>query len=159
MLARLPRLPRLLGFAPIALGALLAACAADPAPQANGFNVELWFDAPSGGLVVGTSKEVLVQRIEAQYSRCSGAVTVCDPNAPEPIELLSAACEDAACVVDHASTREGALVLETTGMKEGSTTLRVKVRNVASGAVLEDAYPLVIQLPRSNDERRAPFDR
>lgn len=138
----------------VALGALLGGCAADPAPQANGFNVELWFDAPAGGLVVGTTKEVKVQRIEARYTRCVGSSTVCDPRAAEPISLVSAACDDDACTVDASSVRDGALLLQTTGTKEGPTTLRVRVKNVATGEILEDAYPIVVQLPRSIDERR-----
>lgn len=148
------RLGPLLPIVLASLGLLLGGCAADPAPQANGFNVELWFDAPAGGLVVGATKEVKVQRIEAQYSRCEGASTVCDPRAAAPITLVSAACDDDACTVDASSTRDGALILETTGTKEGPTTLRVRVKNVATGELLEDAYPIVVQLPRSIDERR-----
>lgn len=146
---------RSLLFAPLALaGALLGGCAADPAPQANGFNVELWFDAPAGGLVVGTAKEVKVQRIEANYARCQSSSTVCDPRAPEPISLVSAACDDDACTVDASSSRDGAVILQTTGTKEGPTTLRVSVKDVATGEVFEDAFPIVVQLPHSLDERR-----
>lgn len=130
-------------------------CVSDPAPQANGFNVELWFEAPSGGLVVGAPKEVTVQRLEARYTQCSGADSVCDVRAAEPIALVSAACDDGACTVTTSTTRDGALVLETVGVVEGPTTLRVKVKDVATGDVLEDAYPLVIQLPHAPYERRA----
>ena len=123
--------------------ASLAACAAEPSPQANGFNVELWFEAP-GALTVGTPSDVTVQRIQLQYARCAESKGNCDPRAALPLTLVSAACDDAACLTDVSPTNGGSLVLTTPGTREGSTTLRVKVR-CEDGQVYEDAYPLTFR--------------
>lgn len=137
--------------APLGVG-----CAADPTPQANGFNVELWFDAPSTGIVVGTREAVSVKRIQTQYARCVGATASCDPNAPTPIDFIAAACDDEACTVDRAEAQsDGGLVLAIVGKKEGPTTLRVRVKDRETGAEIDDAYPIVVQFPRSLDEHRA----
>lgn len=122
----------------------LAACAAEPSPQANGFNVELWFEAP-GSLTVGTPADVVVQRIQLQYSRCTESKGACDPRAAMPLTLLSAACDDDACTTQAAATsKDGTLVVTTTGAREGATTLRVKARG-EDGQVYEDAYPLTFR--------------
>ena len=129
----------------IALLALasLAACAAEPSPQANGFNVELWFEAPST-LTVGTPSEVTVQRIQLQYGRCAQSKGQCDPRAAMPLTLVSATCDDDACVTTVSPSTDASLVLTTTGTREGSTTLRVKART-EDGQVYEDAYPLTFR--------------
>lgn len=134
--------------------AFATGCAADPAPQANGYNVELWFEAPPGGLVVGAPEPITVKRIESLYTRCQSD-TVCDPRATAPIELVSAACDDDACTVTGSATDDGALVLQAVGVKEGPTTLRVHVRQLATGAELEDAYPIVVHFPAAGERRFA----
>lgn len=121
----------------------VAACAAEPSPQANGFNVELWFEAPAG-LTVDKPIDVTVQRIQLQYARCIEARGQCDPHAALPLTLVSAACDDGACVTVAAPSEGGTLVLTTTGVREGSTTLRVKAQT-EDGQVYEDAYPLTFR--------------
>lgn len=123
--------------------ASLAACAAEPSPQANGFNVELWFEAPTG-LTVGTPSEVTVQRIQLQYTRCAESEGPCDPRAPLPLTLVSAACDEGGCLTEVSPSSDGSIVLTTTGTREGSTTLRVKARS-EDGTVFEDAYPLTFR--------------
>ena len=132
----------LTSFAALALLSL-AACAGEPSPQANGFNVELWFEAP-GSLTVGTPSDVTVQRIQLQYSRCTESKGQCDPHASLPLTLVSAACDDDACTAEASPSKDGAIVLTTTGAREGSTTLRVKAAT-EDGQVFEDAYPLTFR--------------
>jgi hypothetical protein len=142
-----------------ALAALGAGCAADPAPQANGYNVELWFEAPSGGLVVGAPAAVTVKRIESSYARCQGGDAVCDPRTTAPIQFVSAACDRDACRVERTESLDGALVLDAVGLAEGPTTLRVRVKELASGTELEDAYPIVVHLPPPSPVRFGPISR
>ena len=133
----------LTSFALASLAAVLAACAAEPSPQANGFNVELWFEAPSS-LTVGTPSEVTVQRIQLQYRRCAESKGQCDPRAPLPLTLVSAACDEGGCTTEVSPSSDGSIVLTTTGTREGSTTLHVKARS-EDGTVYEDAYPLTFR--------------
>lgn len=132
----------LTSFAVLSLLAL-AACAAEPSPQANGFNVELWFEAP-GRLTVGTPSDVKVARIQLEYSHCAGAETRCDPRSSMPLTLVSAACDDDACTTEVMPSPDGSIVLATTGIRAGSATLRVKAQS-ADGQPFEDSYPLTFR--------------
>ena len=128
----------------IALLAATAACVAAPAPEANGYNVQLYFEgAPLGdATAVGTPAVVTVRRLEQRPDLC--ATSTCDPTTETPITLLSAAC-DTLCTVTPVAGSDGAVTLQATADQAGSTTLRVRVRSVIDGAEWDDAYPLAFR--------------
>ncbi len=128
----------------IALLAASAACVAAPAPDANGYNVQLYFEgAPLGdATTVGTPAVVTVRRLEQRPDLCTTAT--CDPTSETPITLVSAAC-DTLCTVTPVSGSDGAVTLQATADRAGSTTLRVRVRSQIDGAEWDDGYPLAFQ--------------
>ena len=77
---------------------LVVGCAAPPAPEANGYDVQLYFDGVPAGAqtLVGTSATISVKRIEQRTDQCTS--TACDPIADLPIALLSASCDDVCTV-------------------------------------------------------------
>ena len=129
------------GFSILALAAT-AACVASPAPEANGYNVQLYFEgAPLGQeTLVGAPAVVTVRRLEQRPDLCSGSAS-CDPTSETPITLVSASC-DAVCTVTPVSGPDGAVTLQATAGQAGSTTLRVRVRSQIDGAEWDDGYPL-----------------
>jgi hypothetical protein len=120
----------------IFLSLSLFACVA-PTPEANGYNVELFFDGVPLGTEtpVGSPATIIVRRIEQR-----GA----NPEAETPIELVSAAC-DAVCDVTPLHEDGNAITLEATADHPGSTTLRVRVRSLVDGAEWDDGYPLAFR--------------
>jgi hypothetical protein len=125
--------------------AATAACVAAPAPEANGYDVQLYFEgAPIGAeTLVGTPAVVTVRRLEQRTELCSGTSS-CDPTSETPITLVSAAC-DAVCDVAPITGPDGAVTLQATADSAGSTTLRVRVRSQIDGAEWDDAYPLAFR--------------
>ncbi|HEX7602490.1 MAG TPA: hypothetical protein VF316_12830, partial [Polyangiaceae bacterium] len=81
---------------------------------------------------------------QLQYTRCAESKGQCDPRAPLPLTLVSAACDEGGCTTQVSPSSDGSIVLTTTGTREGSTTLRVKARS-EDGTVFEDAYPLTFR--------------
>ena len=124
----------------------MVGCVASPTPEANGYNVQLYFEgAPLGSSVpVNQPAVVTVRRLEQRTDQCSGATaSQCDPTTETPITLLSATC-DAVCTVVALPTTDGsgAVALQATATEPGSTTLRVRVRSTVDGAEWDDGYPL-----------------
>ena len=77
------------------------ACVANSTPDANGYNVQLYFDgAPLGSaMAVGEPGVVTVKRLQTEAGRCAQSTGSCDPTTVTPIVLLSAGCDDDLCVV------------------------------------------------------------
>jgi len=122
-----------------------AACVAEPAPEANGYNVQLYFEgAPLGQeTLVGTPAIVTVRRLEQRADLCTGSAT-CDPTSETPIILLSATC-DSVCTVTPVAGPDGAVTLQASADQPGTTTLRVRVRSQIDGAEWDDGYPLAFR--------------
>ncbi len=153
---RLPA-PLLVLAAGAALGS--AACVANSAPRANGYNVELWFAGPHVGqaLTVGEAAPIEVKRVESDWSACANQSARCDPTTTMPITLVSAACDDDACSVESVPSDDGVVHLRTTGTRAGAATLRVHVMT-RDGTTLEDSYPLVFEVKPVQDTQRAVVD-
>lgn len=128
------------------LGACLLGCAAAPVPEANGYNVELFFEGVPVGtpIAIGKPAEVTVHRIEQQTDRCTSDDSACDPTTETPIVLISAAC-DAPCVVTPSATDDGSVALRTSSATAGATTLHVSVRSAIDGSEWDDSYPLAFR--------------
>ena len=120
----------------------LAACAAAPAPEANGYDVELYFDV-GASLVVGKPQVVTVQRIELRTDQCASGDGSCDPTMNTPITLISASCASL-CSVTPATT-SGVVTLNLTANAPGNTTLQVTVRSDVDGSLWSDVYPLAFK--------------
>ena len=125
-----------------------AACMATPAPEANGYNVQLFFDgAPLGTeTVIGAPATIVVRRLEQHTENCTASA--CDPTAITPIVLVSAKCDDV-CEVTPLPANDGSVTLHAVGDRAGSTTLRVRVRSLVDGAEWEDGFPLAFRAPPS----------
>lgn len=125
--------------------AATAACVAAPAPQANGYDVQLFFEgAPLGEpTMVGTPAVVTVHRLEQRTDLCAGSAS-CDPTTETPITLVSATC-DSVCTVTPVAGADGVVTLQATAAGAGSTTLRVRVRSEVDGAEWDDGYPLAFR--------------
>jgi len=123
---------------------VLVACAAPPAPEANGFDTQLYFDGVPAGAktLVGSSATIRVKRIEQRTDQCTTAA--CDPISEMPITLISATC-DAVCTVTPLASQDGSVTLAAVADRAGSTTLRVRVRSLLDGAEWEDGYPLAFR--------------
>jgi hypothetical protein len=130
------------------LASFALACTGSPAPDANGYDVQLYFEGVPVGSQLSLDKPavITVHRIEQQTDRCGSDQTACDPTTETPITLVSATCDDL-CVVTPTSItgNDGAVALETTGHKAGNTTLRVQVRSQVDGSEWSDAYPLAFR--------------
>jgi hypothetical protein len=120
-------------------------CAASPAPEANGYDVELYFEgAPVGvPLPVDQPDLVTVKRIEQAPSNCTSDDGSCDPTSLTPITLIKATC-DALCTITPMPA-DGVVSLQAKSNAPGSTTLRVRVRSDVDGSEWDDAYPLTFQ--------------
>lgn len=120
----------------------LVGCVAAPAPEANGFNVQLYFDgAPLGSSTpVDQPATVTVRRLEQRTDQCQGSSS-CDPTSETPITLLSASC-DSTCEVVAIPNHEGSVTLQAKATKAGVATLSVRVRSEVDGAEWDDSYPL-----------------
>jgi len=123
---------------------LVLACAAPPAPEANGYDVELFFDGVPAGTatLVGTSATIRVKRIEQRTDQCT--TSACDPISEMPIALVSAKCDDV-CTVAQLPSADGSVSLSAVAEHAGTTTLRVRVRSLVDGAEWEDGYPLAFR--------------
>ena len=123
---------------------LVVACAAPPAPEANGFDTQLYFDGVPAGAqtLVGTSATIRVKRIEQRTDQCT--TNACDPISEMPITLLSANCDDV-CTVTQIPAQDGSVTLSAVADRAGKTTLRVRVRSLLDGAEWEDGYPLAFR--------------
>lgn len=123
---------------------LVVACAAPPAPEANGYEVQLYFDGVAAGAqtLVGSSATIRVQRIEQRTDQCT--TTTCDPISETPIALVSAKCDDV-CTVTEIPSSDGSISLAAVADRAGHTTLRVHVRSLLDGAEWEDGYPLAFR--------------
>jgi len=128
-------------FLVLSAASLALACVASNAPDANGYNVQLYFEgAPLGSATpIDTPAIVVVKRLERTDS-CTDS-TACDATTQTPITLLSAAC-DALCDVAQIPSTDGSVTLQATATAAGSTTLRVHVRSQVDGAEWDDGYPL-----------------
>jgi hypothetical protein len=129
----------------LALFSVLAVgCAAPPAPEANGYDVQLYFDGVPAGTqtLVGAPATIRVKRIEQRTDQCT--TTACDPISEMPIALLSASCDDV-CNVTEIASQDGSVMLAAVAGHAGSSTLRVRVRSLLDGAEWEDAYPLAFR--------------
>jgi hypothetical protein len=129
----------------LVLGSLLAVgCAAPPAPEANGYDVQLYFDGVAAGTqtLVNTPATIIVKRIEQRTDQCTTAS--CDPISEMPITLLSAKCDDV-CTVSQIPSQDGSVTLAAVADRAGKTTLRVRVRSLLDGAEWEDGYPLAFR--------------
>ena len=128
----------------VLLSFLLVGCAAPPAPEANGYDVQLFFDGVPAGAqtLVGSSATIRVKRIEQRTDHCTTGA--CDPISEMPITLISAKCDDV-CTVTPVSTNDGSVALAAVADRAGSTTLRVRVRSLLDGAEWEDGYPLAFR--------------
>lgn len=124
---------------------LTVACAAPPAPEANGYDVQLYFDGVPAGVetLVGTSATISVKRIEQRTDQCTTS-TACDPISDMPITLLSASCDDV-CTVTQLPSEDGSVTLAATADRAGKTTLHVRVRSLVDGAEWQDGYPLAFR--------------
>lgn len=133
------------------------ACVAAPAPEANGYNVELYFAgvALDEQTDVGEPATVTVRRIEQRAGLCASSSPSCDPTADTPIVLVSAAC-DALCTVTELPSADGVVTLQATASKAGSTTLRVRVRSAVDGAEWDDGYPLAFRAPEAAPRAPSP---
>jgi hypothetical protein len=123
---------------------LVVGCAAPPAPEANGYDVQLYFDGVPAGeqTLVGTSATISVKRIEQRTDQCTTGA--CDPISEMPIALLSAKCDDF-CTVTQLPSQDGSVALAATADRAGMTTLHVRVRSLLDGAEWEDGYPLAFR--------------
>lgn len=132
---------RTFGFLAVLFG--LVGCVATDAPEANGYNVQLFFEGvPLGSSIpIDTPATVVVKRLEQRTAQCTDDTTSCDPTSQTPITLLSASC-DAVCDVSALPSDDGSVTLQTTAKQAGSTTLRVRVRSTIDGAEWDDGYPL-----------------
>jgi hypothetical protein len=142
----------LAGVAMMGLGFGAMGCVASSTPEANGYNVQLFFDgAPLGTTMeVGDPGIVTVKRIQQRLDRCAQSTHGCDPTVVTPIVLVSAACDDGVCTVtsqesDAHAGSEGVVTLRATGVRPGTTTLRVRVRSVLDGSEWDDGYPLAFR--------------
>jgi hypothetical protein len=123
---------------------LAVGCAAPPAPEANGYDVQLYFDGVAAGAqtLVGDSATINVKRIEQRTDQCT--TSACDPISELPITLLSAKCDDV-CTVTQVPTKDGSVTLAAVADRAGATTLHVRVRSLIDGAEWEDGYPLAFR--------------
>ena len=123
---------------------LIVGCAAPPAPEANGYEVQLYFDGVPAGAqtLVGTSANIRVKRIEQRTDQCTTGV--CDPISEMPITLVSAKCDDV-CTVTQLPSSDGSVSLAAVADRAGQTTLHVHVRSLLDGAEWEDGYPLAFR--------------
>lgn len=123
---------------------LVVGCAAPPAPEANGYDVQLYFDGVPAGAetLVGSSATISVKRIEQRTDQCT--TSACDPISEMPIALLSASCDDV-CSVTPLPSHDGSVTLAAVADRAGKTTLHVRVRSLLDGAEWEDAYPLAFR--------------
>ena len=138
----------------------LMACVADSTPDANGYNVQLYFDgAPLGSaMAVGEPGLVTVKRIQTEAGRCTQSAGSCDPTTLTPIVLISAGCDDGLCVVTPQPAGEpGVVALQATGVAAGTTTLRVRVRSTLDGSEWDDGYPLAFRATVSMAQAPAPI--
>jgi len=128
----------------VLLSFLVVGCVAQPAPEANGYDVQLYFDGvPAGSeTLVGTPATISVRRIEQRTDQCT--TSTCDPISQMPIALLSATCDDV-CTVTQLPSQDGSVTLAAVAERAGKTTLRVRVRSLVDGAEWEDAYPLAFR--------------
>jgi hypothetical protein len=126
------------------LSLVVVGCAAPPAPEANGYDVQLYFDGVAAGTqtLVGTPATLRVKRIEQRTDQCT--TTACDPISEEPITLVSATCDDV-CTVTELPSPDGSVTLGAVADRAGTTTLRVHVRSLVDGAEWEDGYPLAFR--------------
>lgn len=134
-------------FAGLVLAVLGAVgCVAAPAPEANGYNVQLFFEGVPLGTqtLVGEPATVVVRRIEQRTEQCTATTGTCDPTSVTPIALVSAKCDDV-CDVTPVTTSDGSVTLQAVGARSGSTTLRVRVRSLIDGAEWDDGYPLAFR--------------
>jgi len=129
----------------VVLSVLVVGCAAPPAPEANGYDVQLYFDGvPAGSeTLVGAPATISVKRIEQRTDQCTSST--CDPISEMPIALLSAACDDVCTVAQLPSENDGSVTLAAVAERAGKTTLRVRVRSLVDGAEWEDGYPLAFR--------------
>ncbi len=129
---------------PVLFSFLLVGCAAPPAPEANGYDVQLYFEGVAAGTqtLVGTPATLRVKRIEQRTDECTTAE--CDPISEEPITLVSAKCDDV-CTVTELPSPDGSVALGAVADRAGTTTLRVHVRSLIDGAEWEDGYPLAFR--------------
>jgi hypothetical protein len=132
-------------FSPF-MASFAIACAVAPTPEANGYNVELFFQGASLGtaLPVNTPALVTVRRIEQQTDLCATQSADCDPTTDTPITLVTASCDEL-CTVIPAPTQNGVVTLQATATLPGSTTLRVHVRSEVDGSEWDDGYPLTFR--------------
>jgi len=132
-------------LAALIFAALGVACVAAPAPEANGYNVQLFFEGvPLGTQTpVGTHATIVVRRIEQHPGQCTSA-SACDPTAVTPIALVSAKCDDV-CEITPVEASDGSVALQAVADRPGSTTLRVRVRSLIDGAEWDDGYPLAFR--------------
>jgi hypothetical protein len=123
-------------------------CVAAPAPEANGYNVQLYFQGVPLGTetVVGDPATVVVRRIEERTDQCTSGS--CDPTTVMPITLVSAKCDDV-CTVTPIPTTDGSVALQAVGERAGSTTLQVVVRSLVDGSEWQDGFPLAFRDPPS----------
>ena len=123
---------------------LVIGCAAPPAPEANGYDVQLYFDGVPAGTetLVGNEATIRVQRIEQRTDACT--TTNCDPISDTPIALVSATCDDV-CTVAEIPSQDGSVMLSATANRAGNATLHVRVRSLIDGAEWQDAYPLAFR--------------
>ena len=127
---------------------LTTACVASSTPDANGYDVQLYFDGvPLGSaLPIGEPGLVTVRRIQRQAGRCTQSAGACDPTTVTPIVLVSASCDDDRCVVTPQPAGDsGVVALQATGVAAGTTTLRVRVRSTLDGSEWDDGYPLAFR--------------
>jgi hypothetical protein len=125
----------------VALAISVIACSS-PVPEANGYDVQLYFDVGTT-LPVGKPEVVSVRRIEQRPEQCATNDGSCDPMAETPITLINASC-DSLCTVTPASSN-GVVTLEITAESSGNTTLHVSVRSDVDGSEWDDAYPLTFR--------------
>jgi len=132
------------------------ACVASSAPEANGYNVELYFaGAPLGEQTpVGAPAIVTVQRIEQRPDLCAQGSASCNPTSDTPIALVSASC-DAICAVTAVPGDDGTVTLRVSASAPGSTTLRVRVRSEIDGSEWDDGYPLAFRDASARDVNAA----
>ncbi len=140
---------RFTGFILAVLG--VVGCVGAPAPEANGYNVQLFFQGVPLGTetVIGDPATVVVRRIEQRTEQCTTGA--CDPTTVTPIALVSAKCDDV-CTVTPVPTTDGSVALQAVGERAGSTTLRVVVRSLVDGSEWEDGFPLAFRDPPSARE-------
>ena len=131
---------------PLLIAPLVIACAATPVPEANGYDVQLYFEGVPVGMTtaVGQPAELTVHRLEQQPDRCASAESGCDPTAETPIAFVAASC-DALCMVTPSTPADGYVSLQAVATQAGSTTLHVTVRSQIDGSEWSDAYPLTFR--------------